>query len=323
MLQIKFKDFYWEIYNRKFDYYYLNSVLKTNNLIGKDTIFAGSSYSIFGIEPKKSELCIGLPSQDFYYSDKLIRKVLSKGVFNRVVFIIGYYTPYCDLSKTNNKAEQQKIDDVYIPLLKDFHNRNKEKYNKRRSQILYIKKYLKFIVEVLFIFFQKIKYFLKPTLNYFNNFHSRENRKRVTWDNVAYSWKYLTVDERLAAGRKRVRGHEKFLKYSSSLEENKNVFLNLYSFLKQKKVEFDVICAPFSYEYLNGMTKEYVENSVSLKSFLMKNCDRFIDMNNLEFTDNIIKFDNSNFSCEDFVDSDHLSDSGARKFTNLVHEILF
>ena len=156
MLQIKFKDFYWEIYNRKFDYYYLNSVLKTNNLIGKDTIFAGSSYSIFGIEPKKSELCIGLPSQDFYYSDKLIRKVLSKGVFNRVVFIIGYYTPYCDLSKTNNKAEQQKIDDVYIPLLKDFHNRNKEKYNKRRSQILYIKKYLKFIVEVLFIFFQKL-----------------------------------------------------------------------------------------------------------------------------------------------------------------------
>lgn len=45
-------------------------------------------------------------------------------------------------------------------------------------------------------------------------------------------------------------------------------------------------------------------------------------MNNLDLEKGIVKFDNQGFSIADFVDADHLSDTGAKRFTNFIHQIL-
>lgn len=316
----RIKNLYWEVYNRKFDYYYLKTILlgKTDSTNG--TIYAGSSYSIFGVIPGKDDVCVGLPSQDFYYSDKLIRKVVSKRLFKRVIFIIGYYTPFCDLSKTCNIFEQLKIDDVYLPLFNDCHNRNIQEYRNLIKTQKGLKGKIKEIFTGLCALQQKVKYFNRPIFSYFNKLHSREIRKRVTWNDPRLSWTQLNESERSIAGRIRAQGHEKFLKYVASYDENLRIYQDLFIFLHMNNIEFDVVCAPFSDEYLEGMSATYVNNAIFIMNQLRESCDNFVDLNNLAINDETVKFYNE-FSLIDFVDADHLSDNGAKKLTNILHNL--
>lgn len=306
------------LYNRKFDFYYLSSVLKEK---AKRIIYAGSSYSIFGITPAEDEICVGLPSQDFYYSDKLIRQIIQEYSPEKIVFIIGYYTPFCDLSRTKNEAEQNRIDDVYFPILKDVHNRKEEnlKFTKRYKDV---KNNIKASIIKLILVFQKLKYFRKPLNIYFSKIHSRENRKRVTWYNPQLSWFQLSTEERLEAGKKRAFGHEKFLCYESSFLENIEVVNNLYSFCREKKIRFEIVFAPFSNEYLSNMSLKYVEKAITVKKILEEKCDYIVDMNNLDLDNSNITFDNNGFSELDFVDADHLSDVGANKFRAMLENLV-
>lgn len=309
---------YWELYNRKFDYYYIFSVLKEKE---KRIIYAGSSYSIFGITPADDEICVGLPSQDFFYSDKLIRRIIQEYSPEKIVFIIGYYTPFCDLSKTRNEAEQNRIDDVYFPILKDVHNRKEvENLNIKKARSG-IKSIIKTFIINLILIFQKLRFFNKPVNQYFDEIHSRENRKRVTWEEPKVSWFQLNRENRIEAGYKRVLGHEKFLNYENSFVENIKIVNSLYSLCKDKKIRFEIVFAPFSNEYLSGMSINYAEKAIEVKQILAQSCDYIYDMNNLKLVNGIIQFDNNGFAEIDFVDADHLSDDGAKKFRTMLENL--
>lgn len=316
---MNFNKLYWDLYNRKFDFYYLSSVLKEKE---KKTIYAGSSYSIFGITPAKDEICVGLPSQDFYYSDKLIRQIIQEYSPEKIVFIIGYYTPFCDLSRTKNEAEQNRIDDVYFPILKDVHNRNYDGNQTLRKDSKSIKNIIKTIIINRILMFQHFRYFMKPVKIYFDKIHSRENRKRVTWENPKLSWFQLNLENRIEAGQKRASGHEKFLSYESSFVENIDIVNSLYSFCKKNKIRFEIVFAPFSNEYLSNMSMKYVEKAITVKKILEEKCDYIVDMNNLDLDNGNITFDNNGFSELDFVDADHLSDVGANKFRAMLEKLV-
>lgn len=316
---MNFNKLYWDLYNRKFDFYYLSSVLKEKE---KKIIYAGSSYSIFGITPAKDEICVGLPSQDFYYSDKLLRRIIPENTPEKIVFIIGYYTPFCDLSKTKNEAEQNRIDDVYFPILKDIHNRNNDGKQTLRKDHKGIKNIIKNIIINRILMFQQFRYFMKPVNLYFDKIHSRENRKRVTWKNPKLSWFQLNLENRIEAGQKRASGHEKFLSYDSSFVENIDIVNSLYSFCKENKIRFEIVFAPFSNEYLSNMSMKYVEKAITVKKILGEKCDYIVDMNNLDLDNGKITFDNNGFSELDFVDADHLSDVGANKFRAMLEKLV-
>lgn len=112
----------YNLYHRKYDFYYLKTQLRLLNE-AVNTVIAGSSYAAFGFEPEQGEVNLGLPSQDLYYSDKLIRKAVeSCENLKRVVLILGYYVLYSDLSMTKSVSESQRIQDVYSPILHDTHN---------------------------------------------------------------------------------------------------------------------------------------------------------------------------------------------------------
>lgn len=105
--------------DQRWDYYYVDRQLKKNNVKANnvETLISGSSYGIFGIEPVMNSINLSLPSQDIYYSCKLVKKALDNNKkINKVLLCIGYYTIYCDLSKS---SENWRVDEVYYPLLKD------------------------------------------------------------------------------------------------------------------------------------------------------------------------------------------------------------
>lgn len=306
-----------ELYNRKYDYYYLKSILEREK-IGKQkttTIFAGSSYSILGINPKDGQICIGLPSQDWYYSDKLIRKVISyNNNIKKVIFITGYYTAYCDLSLSKSYSEQLKIEDVYDALLNDEHNR--DNVQKQTS----LRKKLAIIFDQIILTIQKSVFFKAPLYIYFNNKRmTRENKKRITWENNKKKWFELEEQERIQAGLMRALGHSKFLKYEKSFCENKNILIELYGLLKSQNIKFLVYIAPFSKEYLTGMTEEFKKKATENIRLLESNSDYFYDFNHLTYIEKNYQDINS-FENQDFIDADHLSDLGAYKMTNKIND---
>ena len=61
------------IFDRQWDYVYLKKTLKDYKNNSVENIYAGSSYVIFGINNFKNQINIALPSQDIFYSLKIIK----------------------------------------------------------------------------------------------------------------------------------------------------------------------------------------------------------------------------------------------------------
>ena len=110
------------VHSRLHDYLYLQSELHFNK-DKVDTVYAGSSYVIFGVNTKSNTINLGLPSQDIYYSAIAVKKALEKNKsIKKVVLGVGYYSLYCDLSQSKSPYEMERILDVYYPIFRDIHN---------------------------------------------------------------------------------------------------------------------------------------------------------------------------------------------------------
>ena len=316
---MKIRDRILEIYNRKYDFYYLRNIIDMDKISHVSSIIGGSSYSCFGVNPDNNMICIGLPSQDFFYSDKLIRSIIEKksNEIKNVVFITGYYSAYCDLSQTKAISEQLKIEDVYAPILNNRHNqKHKLEFNHNG-----LKGKCKLVSEKVVLFGLRVLCFKKPIKTYFERKnHSREIRKRVTWsvELKKKRWCELPESERISAGQVRVNGHEKFFKYDLSYKENVRIFQDLYLDLKDRGIKFYLIISPFSKEYLDARTEYFKHNAYDVLTELRKHCDFFCDLNDCDDT-----IRNGNvFQSEDFVDADHMSDLGAKKMTEIIRDII-
>lgn len=299
------------LYNRKYDYYYIKSCFESDNNI--KTLIAGSSYSCFGIVPEENFLCLGIPAEDFYYADKFIRKAIEQfGNVTNVILVFGYYSLYCDLSKTKSISEHQRIDDVYYPILHDRHNSvdDKKEFNFKSCIDDIIEKYL------------KRKYFSNKIEKYFNSGeHSREARKRLYWSNPDEKWSELKEAERVKAGNLRVAEHTRLLKYKNTYDENCNIIKKLYRSLQEKNKKLYVVMAPFTREYLENMSDEYKYCAFDSCCILRENCDIFYDFNDMQMKGKQCQYTQI-YDSEYFVDTDHLSDLGAKMFTSKVKEII-
>lgn len=112
-------------YNYNYDYYYLKNALIQACDPNVTTIIAGSSYGLFGIDSSMltHEVNLSLSSQDLYYSLKGIYQVCNNNSnIQNIVLCMGYYDFFCDLSKTQNVDEIQRVAQVYNPLYLDVHN---------------------------------------------------------------------------------------------------------------------------------------------------------------------------------------------------------
>lgn len=294
------KRYYW-IKDRQWDYlYYLN---RLNIVDCFQNVILGSSYMAFGIEKLEDTNLLALPSQDVYYSFEILKKYLYSAQrqkkCNRVVLGGGYYLLYHDLSKAKSETECNRIYDIYYPLLNDIHNMDEKLFENAEKRYDLLNKIYRKIINWKF---------KQNSVTYFSDFRKRENYATRTWGDKDRNWFELTKTDRLGAAVERVNVHEKLLKYDITCEENKSIVRNMKEYCRQRNIKFYTLCAPMTCEYRNMMSDDYLRKAKELKEFLSENSDMFIDYNGGEF----------GFETNDFIDSDHLSYSGALKLTYLI-----
>lgn len=293
------------VYDRQFDYWYLKS--KLNSTIDKkrqiETLFLGSSYTIFGINSKSNELNIGLPAQDLYYSVKLALQLLHLDVVSkRIVLGLGYYTLGCDLSKSSSMDNLYRIVDVYYPILLDSHNMSKETFDalEKKNNIIYIS-----VRTLVNAYFRVVR-----VGRYFNDFtHTRQRRAIRIWNENKLNWDEIDDEERIKCAKIRCISHSRQLSYKDSIVENLKLLESLWYCCQKKGIDLGVFVAPMSAHYLHEMNPEYTAEAAKAVQIIKKFADVFVDYNY-----------NSEFVVTDFVDPDHLSDIGANKLTRLVRK---
>lgn len=123
---------------------------------------------------------------------------------------------------------------------------------------------------------------------------------------------WLELDEELQRelAYQRAGSHNESLKNIASFYENVQVFSNLVDLCKHKDINIKIIVPPATKYYAEALSKNYMEimyevfEKMGMRSNVL---DLFTDQ---RFLDN------------DFVDTDHLNDSGAIKFSQIILEYL-
>lgn len=292
------------LYNRKYDYYYLKSMLESKDSV--TTIIAGSSYASFGIDPKPGQINLGLPSQDVFFADKLIRKIVDeRGSVKTVILVSSFYGLYSDLSKTKTLSEQQRIVDVYLPLLNESHHMTQVQFSTgMKARILSC-------MDDCVCWIMQKTVFRKPLTRYFDDkYHSRFQRRLVCQEEPDLSWENLSPELRKKEASRRVASHEKSLRYSDSFVENVQLLTDLHDYLAEKNIALNIVIPPFSEEYCQHMSQNFINAAKESECFLRSVSDAYLDAN---------KMPDIKFYAKDFVDMDHLSDSGAEKLTPILN----
>lgn len=293
------------IFDRQWDYKYLNNCFRKSRKESINTICIGSSYTAFGINSWKTCINMALPSQDIYYTTELIKKYLdSSSDISNIIIGMGYYSLYSDLSRTKSVDENDRIYDVYFPILQDLHNMPDTIFNETVVRYGRLNKLIRLIINLTF--------FPGFPKNYFNKVsHTRNRRGIKSWRDSSLKWNELSDDERYKVAHSRVMAHEKQFKYSGSERENRRILCELSKICKDKNINLYTYISPMTNEYLSAMSDYYVCKKKELCAFLEKISDGFIDFNVEEFI----------FERHDFVDSDHLGDSGANKLSAYIIKV--
>ena len=294
-------------YMRNYDGFFLkNAVMEAQNK-KVDTLIVGSSYPQKGILDNELTCCkaknLAMGSQDYYYGCRLAEKVLERNhQIKKIIIGGGYYTIFCDLSRTA-EIGVRLVADVYYPILKDVHNTLI-----LPERITSIESCIWNFDYIVRLFSEKI--YRKNSRKYFNAAKTRFEDRNVFWQDTARLWYELSDEERRKAAEKVTEGHNKFLKYTGTYKENIHMLKEFALMCEALEVDVWMVIFPSSEEYLTGLNPEYRV--------------RFYEaMNTLNGKVHLMDFnDNEEFKKDDFDDADHLSEKGARKATAILNMVM-
>ncbi|MES5954327.1 hypothetical protein QCI42_12780 [Bacillus fungorum] len=301
-------------YFRNYDYNYLNDMINVSkNDENIKTLITGLSYSLFGIEPallKGNGMNLSLASQDIYYSFKIIKDIINenKSIENCVIGL-AYYSFYFDLSRG---SEAKRIGEVYDPLFNDGHH---YEVSNRKTNIAH-HEFENYVPDVIKIIFnvneleQKMidNYYNEVGLNYFNRYMSRKNGSLLGNSSL----KDLTEQQKVTLGTERAESHNKIIKYEETAKENTRIFEELLQFLKEHDIKPIIVIFPTTKYYREKLDSNY-------KKIFYNKLSHFSKEYKLEIID---LFDSDRFNESDFLDFDHLDDTGAKKVTNVLNDML-
>ena len=280
-------------FDKNYDYYWLKNSLR--NAYDKRTVITGSSYGLFGMDFSQltDEINLSLPSQDMFYTTKGIYEVAKNNAnIKNIILCCGYYYFFSDLSRTKNKGGLSRISKVYEPLSWGRHNgfiipaQENTLYD---SEIFDVDK-----IADLYSMGEWEKGYFTP-----------ERPREIT---VTKKWTDLSEEEKIISCERRAAVHNREINRTGSLKENIRIFHELVSFCKDNNINLYMVVTPVTNYYYNNLNKRFKEIFYSVLN------DEEYDINVLDF----ISDANDMFSDEDFIDTDHLSEIGARKFTNII-----
>lgn len=286
-----------------FDLYYLQQAIARAKQAQTETIITGSSYCLFGIDGKQltREVNLGMTSQDLYYALAGVYEVCAHNPnIRNVVLVSGPYYLYSDLSRTRNESEVQRVAKVYEPLFGDLHNCN---LLAPRERCLWHSNFLdaERILDVL----SEMEY----QHGYFNEERPRTNFQTGTWERDA-GWHDLSEEEKWAAGRERAKMHNDNKKHKATFLENTRLLQEFLLFCGDKGINAVVVIPPATKYYRAALDQSYKEELVGF----------------LEAAEGIVHlldlYESEAFEEPDFNDTDHLSDAGAGKLTQMIRNLV-
>lgn len=290
-------------FGRNYDYLWLRTMLEqaANTKASGATLITGSSHALNGIKESswsKAFNC-SMHSQDIYYDFQCARRVLERaenGRFVRCFIIMGYYIAYQDLSRSKVSRETM-IANIYYPIFKDAHNWESPSHKDLWDGLGDLPEAVKDVCEQAAV---------KKLLEY-GTYYSELRPRGTLFDLKGRTWAQVSPQERAAMGAVRAEDHNKIFQHKDSLEENKRILTEFVQFLYQKDVQPIVAITPFSPEYNRFVLPEMRAGVLELIDAVPQDV-HYVDFNQAPDL----------FGPEDFMDTDHLSASGAEKVSGIL-----
>ncbi|MBS4980549.1 MAG: hypothetical protein KHZ72_04170 [Lachnospiraceae bacterium] len=295
-----------ELYLKNFDYYYLCYNMEKAKRTDITNLIIGSSYARFGMKEaffNEKTVNLSLVSQDFYYAVKIADEILETNRNVRNIIIgCGYYSFNSDLSRTKSN-ELNRISNVYYPIFHDMHHAVvlPPATSKMKSELLDMERIEQIISKDLLG---------QRGEAYFLNADMQENAKLCTWERTSACWRDLTEEEKYKGAMQRTATHNKIRNRETTFQENQKILQAFIKRCNECKIEVWVVVLPFTKAYLQQLDqavyRQFIEGLDQIDGMFHS-----IDFNETDL-----------FTDDDFIDSDHLAESGAYKVSVLMEEIL-
>lgn len=290
---------------QNYSYVWLKAMLKkaSEATLKNAVLVTGSSYGVNGIVESSwlHAVNCSASSQDLYYDFLCTQKALSdrpKDRFSRCFIVDGYYVACHDLSLGKQERERA-ISNIYYPIFRDGHNWYEVRSNDLWSGFGHISDEEKLRCEQLAI--EKIS----KQGTYFSTLKQRGG---TVFDLNGRNWWDVPAEERRSLGKIRAESHNRLFQHNNTIEENKKILKEYVHFLYLNGVTPIFLIAPFTTEYTQFISQEMKESVSELIAAVPKDI-KFVDFNQV-----------SCFDPTDFVDTDHLSQKGAEKFSRMLVE---
>jgi len=211
----------------------------------------------------------------------------------------GYYAACHDLSR-GTQERVRMIPTVYYPIFGDGHHWDKAYQNNLWENFETVSDDIRHACEQLAIDI------MRKQGTYFSG---KKQRGGTVFDLRGKDWWSIPAETRRALGKIRAEEHNKLLAHQDSIAENKEILKEYIHFLHQNNITPVFAIAPFTPEYNRYIHKEMKQSILELIKSVPEEI-QFVDFN--QFTC---------FASQDFVDADHLSERGAKRFSQLLVEL--
>lgn len=297
--------------SRNYDYLWLKSRLeKCQNAPPGSTLITGSSHALNAVREDAWRCAINcsMHSQDLYYDFLCARQAIlsaAEPVFKRCFIIMGYYIAFQDLSKSVIMRERV-IAGVYYPLFHDAHNWEEPAADDPWSFLASLSPAPPRLSDSLrHICEQAAGQMLLECGSYYSQLRPRT----PLFDLNGLTWAQIPDEKRQTLGRTRAESHNRSFAHKESFEENKTILREFVHFLRSRHIEPIVVITPFTDEYNRFVRKEMKEAVLELLNCVPEPI-HYIDFNQPSF-----------FEPSDFMDTDHLNETGARKVSGLLADL--
>ncbi|MCR1850329.1 hypothetical protein NSA42_13645 [Paeniclostridium sordellii] len=302
-----------KIYYENYDYNYLLKSLEKCKCENIETLVVGNSYPLTGIDSKllsnKSEN-ISISSQDLYYSYKLAKEVINNNEnIKRCIIGAGYYLVNHDLSKCKSEYSVNMVKYLYYPILKDKHNSEKVDI----IEFLTLGKVLNNdLIDYIFNLEFLHKHFIDLIYRENNGYFNKNLRREMISILQGVKLSDINEDEKYRLGEFRASQHNDLSKYTETKKEYNLIFNDFINFLEEKGVEPVIVVFPTTKYYSKFINETYKDEFYKI-----------IDGIKEKYTVKLVDFSKIDiFEEDDFIDFDHMSESGCIKITHELNKIL-
>ncbi|MFR4163524.1 MAG: hypothetical protein ACLT0R_12985 [Paraclostridium sordellii] len=302
-----------KIYYENYDYNYLLKSLEKCKCENIETLVVGNSYPLTGIDSKllsnKSEN-LSISSQDLYYSYKLAKEVINNNEnIKRCIIGAGYYLVNHDLSKCKSEYSVNMVKYLYYPILKDKHNSEKVDI----IEFLTLGKVLNNdLIDYIFNLEFLHKYFIDLIYRENNGYFNKNLRREMISILQGVKLSDINEDEKYRLGEFRASQHNDLSKYTETKKEYNLIFNDFINFLEEKGVEPVIVVFPTTKYYSKFINETYKDEFYKI-----------IDGIKEKYTVKLVDFSKIDiFEEDDFIDFDHMSESGCIKITHELNKIL-